>query len=302
MDGFMDKLSKRFNAGELIKANNQAEARDLKRTREEVRKYEEMMQEIRRLHLKNAEITDQVQQLTQVGIERLEEYHTPKIAETYEQILSETKKNSEAIERLSQLSAQMDEILKTQNGELGGRITGQLEELNTRIGTQMEAMNDRMAGQVDGMSGRLDEMSARISEIGNRPGQDEEQLRSAVALVTGNTTSQLRQTSSALEEKLEETKAAVLQQNAAKIDGVAADLKRELTDHVHKENVKVYRNVQAVVTDESARKFGELNARLDQLEGRVKKSGINALLVLTCIFTLASLVLQVLQMLELLPF
>lgn len=52
MDNFMDKLAKRFNAGEMIKANAQAEARDMKRLQERTAEYENMMREMRRLNLK----------------------------------------------------------------------------------------------------------------------------------------------------------------------------------------------------------------------------------------------------------
>ena len=74
MDNFMDKLAKRFNAGEIIKANSQAEARDMKRMQERTAEYERMMQEMRRLNLKNVELTEQVQQLIQCGIEQIEGY------------------------------------------------------------------------------------------------------------------------------------------------------------------------------------------------------------------------------------
>ena len=60
VDNFMDKLAKRFNAGEMIRANAQAEARDMKRLQERTAEYENMMREMRRLNLKNVEVTEQV--------------------------------------------------------------------------------------------------------------------------------------------------------------------------------------------------------------------------------------------------
>ena len=74
MDNFMDKLSARFNAGDIIRANQEAEAREISRAKEQAEDYERMMQEMRRLHLKNVEVTEQVQQLIQSGIEQFEEY------------------------------------------------------------------------------------------------------------------------------------------------------------------------------------------------------------------------------------
>lgn len=74
MDNFMDKLAKRFNSGEIMRANAAAEAREMKRAKEQAAEYERMMQEMRRLNLKNVEVTEQVQQLIQAGIEQFEEY------------------------------------------------------------------------------------------------------------------------------------------------------------------------------------------------------------------------------------
>ena len=69
MDNFMDKLTKRFSAGELIKANGAAEERELKIAREQALENEKLLQEIRRLNLKNVELSEQVGQLIQCGIE-----------------------------------------------------------------------------------------------------------------------------------------------------------------------------------------------------------------------------------------
>ena len=40
---------------------------------------------------------------------------------------------------------------------------------------------------------------------------------------------------------------------------------------MHKENVRVYRNVQASFIDEAGKKAREINTRMDQIEGTVKK-------------------------------
>ena len=63
MDNFMDKLAQRFNAQEMIRANAQAEAQELERLRQQVRAYDECMQEMRKLNLKNIEAVEQVKTL-----------------------------------------------------------------------------------------------------------------------------------------------------------------------------------------------------------------------------------------------
>ena len=48
MDNFIDKLAQKFNAQELIKANTQAEAKELERLQLQVAEYERILQEIYR--------------------------------------------------------------------------------------------------------------------------------------------------------------------------------------------------------------------------------------------------------------
>lgn len=60
MDNFMDKLAQKFNAQELIKANSQAEAQEMKRLQQQVAEYERILQEIRRLNYKNTELSEQL--------------------------------------------------------------------------------------------------------------------------------------------------------------------------------------------------------------------------------------------------
>ena len=50
MDNFMDKLAQKFNAQEMIKANSQAEAAEMKKLQLQVAEYEKILQEMRKLN------------------------------------------------------------------------------------------------------------------------------------------------------------------------------------------------------------------------------------------------------------
>ena len=58
MDNFMDKLAQKFNAQEMIKANSQAEAAEMKKLQLQVAEYEKILQEMRKLNYKNAELSE----------------------------------------------------------------------------------------------------------------------------------------------------------------------------------------------------------------------------------------------------
>ena len=60
MDNFMDKLAQKFSAQEMIKANSQAEAEELKRLQMQVSEYEKILQEMRKLNYKNTELSEKL--------------------------------------------------------------------------------------------------------------------------------------------------------------------------------------------------------------------------------------------------
>lgn len=60
MDNFMDKLAQRFSAQEMIKANSQAEAEEMKRLQLQVSEYEKILQEMRKLNYRNTELTEKL--------------------------------------------------------------------------------------------------------------------------------------------------------------------------------------------------------------------------------------------------
>ncbi|MCD8039439.1 MAG: hypothetical protein LUE96_10210 [Lachnospiraceae bacterium] len=60
MDNFIDKLAQKFNAQEIIKANSQAEAEEMKKLQQQVAEYERILQDIRKLNYKNTELSRQL--------------------------------------------------------------------------------------------------------------------------------------------------------------------------------------------------------------------------------------------------
>lgn len=84
---------------------------------------------------------------------------------------------------------------------------------------------------------------------------------------------------------------------------------RQSDEHVHKENVKVYRNVQAVVVDETARQTEKLNAGIGEAVEAAMKESVNrfagrlrailGISIAALVTVLAGVVFQVLTYLEL---
>ena len=73
MDTFMDRITGKFNSSEVIKANAEAEARQLEAYKARVEELEKAVSDMRRLSLKCAETNEATGQLVQGAIEKIEE-------------------------------------------------------------------------------------------------------------------------------------------------------------------------------------------------------------------------------------
>ena len=72
MDSFMDKIAGKLQSSEVIKANSEAEAKQLDAYKERVAELEKTVAEMRRLNLKCVEINEATTQLVQGAIEKID--------------------------------------------------------------------------------------------------------------------------------------------------------------------------------------------------------------------------------------
>lgn len=398
MDNFMDRLTKRFNAGELIQANGEAEARENERLRKQTAEYEKMMQEIRRLNLKTVEVSEQVSQMLSCGIEQLEEYE----AKLHGLIREEETDKTEAVADAQQINQVITQELAQQKKELDLQIAGmqelmdaQLKNLQDSVGVQLSGADDKLLGvdnrisgvdekllgvsdRISGVDEKLSGVNDRISVVDEKLTDVDGQISEAVErLLAENAQSlamlrewnvqkqqgdrtEILDTVRTVENKLEQlsgniTDNAIRQHNLlqdmavntenalqdltrttedalrnlqTKIEQQASaenantelieatgqikemivnvrlyldDVQKHIEDYVHKEDVKVYRNVQAVLMEQLSNKTRDLNDHMDALEKSVQKSkGTKPLLVFAILLSAASLAVQILQMLGIL--
>lgn len=110
MDTFIDKLAQKKNAQEMIRANSAAEAAKLEQMQKQMKAYDELMQEIRRVNIKTAENVDSVRDVLAQCMEKLEALETESgQAEDVEEQLAGIKSLLE--ERL----AQSEEFMHREN-------------------------------------------------------------------------------------------------------------------------------------------------------------------------------------------
>lgn len=173
MDNFMDKIAQRISSQEVIRANAQAEALQMKKLQAQFETYDELLKEMQQLNRKNTALADMAKSLMESCQERLE------------QEPQENEAENEAIEAQEKL----------------------LEEVRLSV----EELKQALAG------------------------------------------------------------------NAAKTE----ELLEQSQEFVHKENVKVYRNVQAVIVEELKNQTQELNAGTQKLEKQT--AGLKPIMVIALV-------------------
>ena len=396
MDNFMDRLTKRFNAGELIQANGEAEARENERLRKQTAEYEKMMQEIRRLNLKTVEVSEQVSQMLSCGIEQLEEYEAKLRAFAVEDEAKETETAVDAQQMNQVITQELAEQKKALDLQIAGMqelMDAQLKNLQDSMGVQLSGADEKLLGvdnrisgvdekllgvsdRISGVDEKLSGVNDRISVVDEKLTDVDGQISAAVeellaenaqslamlkewneqkqqgsqtetldtvravedklehlsgniadnairqhsllqdmAVNTENALQDLTRTTEDalqnLQNKLEQQKPA---DNAELIEATGQikemivnirlyldDVQKHVEDYVHKEDVKVYRNVQAVLMEQLSNKTRDLNDHMDALEKSVQKSkGTKPLLVFAILLSAASLTIQILQMLGIL--
>lgn len=132
MDTFMDKIAQKFNAQEMIKANAEAEEKELKRLKAQLSEYDARIQEISKLNLKNLEIADQLKAMMDGNAE--------KDAQTVENVHKECVKVYRNVQAVVDQGFQNQADLVSTQAE---RLAAQNEQLiveNTKIRKKIGAL------------------------------------------------------------------------------------------------------------------------------------------------------------------
>ena len=206
----MDKLAQKFSAQELIEANSQAEAEEMKRLQLQISEYEKILQEMRKLNYRNTELSDKLDRM---------------IGDNADKIQSMKEDEQQLIAALLDLT---DEQTRNREAELERKEEERLEQEQAQ---EVQKQSDLTA----------------ITDL--------------------------------LENKFQKS-----------------------DDFVHKENVKVYRNVQAVVVDEIKRCVEQAQNDQNELkkELNAKLNKVMIFSVISMLASAASVVLWVLRILGIL--
>ena len=297
MDNFIDKLAQKFTAGEVIKANSAAEERELKRLREQVAEYERCLQEMRQVQMIN---TQTAKQLHDLMVESTDSIHklTAESTEAFQKLITESRDSyqsliTESTEEYRNLTKESAEEYQKLTAESTGQYQKLTEECtdNYRKLAEESVENLQKCTQENSEAYQklAEESLAKITAIQvETDAQKAESKKSLLAAVM---------TMEKMEGKVAEMQKTVAELTEAleKNQQEVAEWFKQADDFLHKENVKVYRNVQAVIVDEVGNKAETI---MKAQEETVKKSNkpVFIFAVLGAAAAVANLVIQILGM------
>lgn len=155
MDNFMDKVAQKLTSQDMIRANAAADAAELQSLetqmelfKEQMGKYDECLQEMRKLNLKNIESAEDVQQLANQANAHLNKTVEESLAKIAE--IKENADNVDAItetmtgmqDKLEESFKSMEDFLHTDNVKVYRNVqAAMIEELEKQTAEIKEAQN-----------------------------------------------------------------------------------------------------------------------------------------------------------------
>ncbi|MBR1702280.1 MAG: hypothetical protein IJ716_10045 [Lachnospiraceae bacterium] len=300
MDTFMEKLAEKFTAQEMIKANEVAERQEAERFKTQVQEYTECLDRMKQICAEIEQTADSAKnkvESVQIDTDGLKE---------------ELLKMWEDMQAATAEKAGIAENVKEEADE-------QAEAAAERLAAQMTELRSVMQQQIDGLQNTLDARLAQLAQKADEnPGLQMEDVKGLQAeqlnLIRSLQQDQLDNLRSVLKAQISGLKEgqnqsdfilSELESQRNMLDAKIAEIKTGVEEQlggsnefVHRECVKVYRNVQAVIGDENKKQTENLDYTFNPMKNNLNK--IFKISVVALVASVAGVVLQILSMLHIL--
>lgn len=268
----MDKLAQKLTAQEIIKANTTAETEELNRLRNQIDEYDKCLVRLQQLL---EEGTGRLQGASEAG--RSEEFDRF-VEENMEKLNSCLQTNAAQSEQLQRLLAERLESVDT-------HLIERFEEADRKLGERLGNVNRIMGERLESVDKALDE---RL-----------EDMDTALDRRLENMNVSMEQRFAGLDRTLEEKLSQLDSKRGEEETESLQDKLLPITETVHKECVKVYRNVQAVILEESGKQTESLgNVNKDAQQAGKKLNKVFGISLAALLVSLVSAAIQILNMMN----
>ena len=142
MDKFMDKLSQKKNAQEMIQANTAADTAKMEQLQHQIAEYDTLLQDMRKVNLKITENMEQMQKVIQESLQKIEAIKESGDTQIdKEELLTEIKKQMEEAFR------QSDDFLHKENVKVYRNVQAAVAEELTKQTDVLVAKQRETAGK-----------------------------------------------------------------------------------------------------------------------------------------------------------
>lgn len=290
MDNFMDKLAQKFSAQEMIKANSQAEAAEIKRLQFQVSEYEKILQEMRRLNYKNTEISEKLDEVIGDSAKKLSgmKEEQQKLVASLRDLAAEQGRSRE-----TELAQREHALMERERAAEQTRMAQERAIEEARLDRERaleEVRQERERAEHERQEHERAAEEARLAR--ERADQAAEEARLA-----HERADRAAEEARLAHERAEEARLGneAEEQKANDFDAIAGMIDEKFKysdDFVHKESVKVYRNVQAVVVDELKQYADNMTAENNKL--RAKLGNVMTVSVIAMAASIAGVVISLL--------
>lgn len=261
MDTFMDKLAQKLTAQEMIKANSAADAEELRQLKGQVKEYNDCLAQMQKTNNELRNINDELGRL--VG---------DKIAPEINRLVDCS------VEKLSNAAVDTEGIdaLVREGRERMMHISSAGTEQLQRIADEGVSKLEQVAN--DSVS-KLENAKIDTAEIDRLVKEGTDRIQ------------QIAEESLA---KIQEIQAAEAEDGSDELKQAIAEKIESVNDFVHRECVKVYRNVQAVIVEESGKQIEATNEAVKAVKGKL--GAVMGISIAALLFSVAGVVMQILAL------
>ncbi len=283
MDTFIDKLAQRLTAQEMIKANSAADAEELHKVQGQVKQYEAYLDEMQNISTSIVAALGRLEHAEEISAEMVDrlEHASVASASMIERLEGAIESALAAISRMEQVQETSTELaeLADKLEHAGVASAAASERIDQVVNTGLEQLKHAGASAA-AASEKID----RVVSVGVEKLQHAEVNTDGInelVTVSIDKIKEMRQDDDIIQTLLRDS---------------ANNQNEIINDYVHRENVKVYRNVQAVVVEEAAKHTENLEKLSKDGAGKIRVIiGVSAVALAA---SLGSLIFQILTYLH----
>ena len=273
MDTLMDTLAQKLNAQEMIRANGEAEAQQMDMLKVQVGEYQGCLDRLQNVCGELGDLENRISSLSLPDKSAANEETINAIKERLEEL---SEKTGSQLEEFSQRTGSLI-------AELSRKTDSRLDEISEKTDSRIAELSQTTTSRLDEMTQtttyRLDELSRTTS---SRLDQMSQTTSSKLDAISDATSSNLKEFSDSTGKQLKDMQGEILG-------------KVGMEDELHKEGVRIYKNLQAAIVNE----LEPVEETMIQIKKQILKdiAGLRLIAVVSLVMSTASLAVLILNIL-----